>query len=421
MPVDRPDFSPEPWPRLLSDFAPLAGRIKARPEDFEVEEVPLYAASGEGTHTYFFIEKRDLSTYDAMQKLAAGLGVDRREFGYAGLKDAVAVARQWLSIEHVDPQRVRELTWPNLRILQVTRHVNKIKLGHLRGNRFCLRVRDFDAGRFDELQRAFQRLLQKGVPNYFGPQRFGVRGDGWLIGRAIVRGDLPAALDQMLGKPSVRDRGGLLRAREAYDAGDFDLAMRHWPPSFREERRAVAALRRGANKKRAFLTLNPGLRSFFVAAYQSLLFNRVLAARLGQGLDRLLPGDLAWRHANGAVFLVGDAAAEQARADAFEISPSGPLFGYRMSEPEGESGRVEADVLAAEGLSAESFRAPKLRVKGARRPLRFPLEEGRVRLGADEHGPYLELNFVLPRGCYATTVLRELVLDGETEREPDGE
>lgn len=396
-------------PRLLSTLSPAPGVIKGDYEDFLVEEIPLYSASGEGTHTYFQIEKRGLSTLQAAADLAAALNVGRREIGFAGMKDARAVARQWFSVEHVDPQRLRDLEIPRLRVLDVSRHTNKLRLGHLAGNRFEIKVRQSAPQRLAELQDGLRTLARRGVPNYFGPQRFGQRGDTWQVGRAVVRNQLDEALDLVLGRPSERDEGEIRRARELYEAGDFAEAARRWPGLFRDERHALKTLlQTGGRKKRAFLAIDGAVRRFYVSAYQSYLFNQVLAQRLPTGLDVLWEGDLAFVHTFGAVFRVQDAAAEQPRAERFEISPTGPLFGYRMTPAEGRAGEIEAALLAGEQLAPEAFRNEHLRLKGLRRPLRFPVGEAQIDLGADGRGPYLALSFTLPRGCYATALLREL-------------
>lgn len=417
-------------PRLLSAFDPAPGIIKEDYGDFVVEELPLYPFGGTGTHTYFLLEKRGLSTLQAVHDVARALGVRRIDVGYAGLKDARAVTRQWMSIEHVEPERVRAVEVPRIRILEVTRHTNKLRLGHLRGNLFSIKVRRTRVDRLEGLREALAVLAARGVPNYFGPQRFGARGDSWEVGRAIVRGRLDEALDVLLGRPDARDRGEIRAAREHYEAGRFEPARGLWPGLFRAERAALRtlatsgaaaadaeALRR--RKRRAFLSIDKPLRRLYVSAYQSHLFNRAVAMRLPQGLDRLVEGDLAWRHANGAVFSVLDAAVEQPRADALEISPSGPLFGYRMSRPSGLPGRREAELLESEGLTPESFAAAELRVKGARRPLRFPVGSAAIQLGADDRGEYLALSFSLPRGCYATSLLRELFAAPPDEEECD--
>jgi tRNA pseudouridine13 synthase len=248
-----------------------------------------------------------------------------------------------------------------------------------------------------------------GVPNYFGIQRFGVRGDTWRIGRAVVLGRTDEAVDLILGRPADEDVGDILEARRLYDAGDYARAARTWPGIFHEERRALKALvRSGGVRKVAFRGIDRRTRELYVSAYQSYLFNCAVAARLSDGLGRLHRGDLAWRHANGAVFRVEDPVAEQPRADHFEISPTGPLFGRRMTAPEGWPAEVEAGVLATESLDPATLSEGAFRLLGGRRPLRFRPENISASLGADERGSYFELCFALDRGCYATALLREL-------------
>jgi tRNA pseudouridine13 synthase len=399
-------------PRLLAGFTPATSVIKEDYEDFVVEELPLYPPCGTGTHTYFLLEKRGLSTMQAVQDIAQALNVRRRAIGYAGLKDARAVTRQWMSVEHVAPEQVQSLQIARMQVLTTARHTNKLHLGHLAGNRFEIKVRRTEGHRLAELQDALGTLQRLGVPNYFGRQRFGGRGDAWEVGRAIVRGDVEEALDIVLGRPLPQDQGNVRRARQLYEASRYVEAGRAWPGLFRDERRALRALQRtGGKKKRAFLAIDHMLRRFYVSAYQSYLFNRVVAERLPTGLSQLLRGDLAWLHSKGAVFEVQDPRVEQPRADAFEISPTGPLFGYRMTHPSGQPEELESQVLASEAIEPAAFRSEKLRVKGERRPLRFQPADASIRLGADQRGAYLELRFTLQRGCYATSLLREIFAD----------
>jgi tRNA pseudouridine13 synthase len=395
-------------PRLLQSFERLPGRIKVHLEDFQVEEVQLYPFAGEGTHTYFQIEKRGLNTLQAIHDIAAALNVHRRDIGYAGLKDARAVTRQWLSIEHVPPEAVQALQLPRLKVLQTTLHRNKLKLGHLRANRFVIRVRDTQTERLAEAQQALGELARLGVPNYFGPQRFGQRKDNHLLGAALLRGDFDTACDLMLGRPGPNDFGDIRHARELYDQGRYEAARNRWPGVYREQRRALKALAATGKKKRAILSLDRNILRFYVSAYQSALFNEVVARRMATGLNRLQVGDLAWRHANGAVFRVEDVEREQPRADALEISPTGPLFGPRMTEPSGEPAAMEKAVFEAAQLPPGAFHTGAFRAPGGRRAMRFAAAESSLQLGADRHGPYLELAFLLPRGCYATALLREL-------------
>lgn len=403
-------------PRVLNDLQRPPGLLKADYTDFLVEEQPLYPASGTGSHTYFLLEKAGLTTRQAIHDVAAALGVHRGEIGFAGLKDARAVTRQWMSVEHVEPARLKELDLPRIIIREVTRHTNKLRLGHLRGNHFTIRVRQTEPDRLAELQDGLVTLTQRGVPNYFGPQRFGGRGDTWAIGRALLVNDIDAAMDLILGRPGPADHGGVRHARELYDGGHYQQAVRHWPGMFREQRRALQTLARTkGHKRRAFGTIDKRTRQFYVSAYQSYLFNAVAARRMEHGLDQLLNGDLAWLHRNGAVFHVPDAAAEQARATAFEISPTGPLYGPRMTMPTDQPAEMEAEVLAGDGLTMDHFAQAKVRVAGGRRPLRFQPEDANIRLGADGRGAYLEFTFTLMRGCYATALLRELFEESATE------
>ncbi len=396
-------------PRFLADFEPAMGLTKADYTDFVVEEIPLYPADGEGPHTYFLLEKSGLSTTQAVNDIARALNVKRHEIGFAGLKDSRAVTRQWLSVEHTEPQKLADLQLPRLRILETTFHRNKIRLGHLKGNHFVIRIRQTEPARLAELQDALTKLTQHGVPNYFGIQRFGYRGDTWEVGRAIIRHDAFEAVDLILGRPTDADTGTIRQARIFYEAGKYQEATKLWPRMFHAERQALKALIRAqGKKKRALAAIDRSTRNFYVSAYQSHLFNKVVATRLETGLSKLWPGDLAWLHVNGAVFRVEDLPAEQTRADSFEISPTGPLFGYRMSAPEERPAELEDEIRAAEDLAPEAFRTGSLRVKGGRRPLRFQPLHSKMTLGTDDRGPYLELQFTLPRGCYATSLLREL-------------
>ncbi|NLX03508.1 MAG: tRNA pseudouridine(13) synthase TruD [Phycisphaerae bacterium] len=410
------------WPYLTAEVPPLVGRIKVRPEDFVVEEIPQYPCSGEGTHTYFQVEKRGLTTLELVRRLARALGRREVDIGYAGLKDARAVTRQMMSIEHLEPERLAQISLQDVQILRVDRHVNKLKLGHLAGNRFSIKVREIDTSAEQAAREGLETLVRRGVPNYFGHQRFGVRGDSWLMGRAVIQGNPKDLVDQFCGRPDENDREMIRRARELYDRGQYELAAEVWPGYFRDARRACRILAGNPTAfGRAFASIDRNLKRLFVSAYQSYLFNEVLARRI-EAIDRMETGDLAYKHENGAVFMVENADVEQPRAAQFEISPSGPLYGYRMRFPEGEPGRVEAAVLEAEGLSTDEFRQAKgHKIKGSRRPLRVRVSELATACGEDEHGPYLQLDFVLPAGSYATAVLRELMKEHLLRQELGGD
>ncbi len=411
---------PDSLPFLTADIAGVGGVIKTRPEDFFVEELPLYEPGGLGTHTYVLIEKKGLGTREALDRIARALNVSRREIGLAGLKDAQAVARQWISIEHIEPQRVEQVSIPDVRVLQTARHTNKLKPGHLRGNRFVIRLRKL-ALPLPQAAQVAQEVLailsRRGVPNYFGPQRFGNHKDNHLLGKAVVKNDAATFADLFLGHPTQDiDSPTVFEARRLYDEGRYEEAARAWPGSFFDQRRALRALAGGkGNKKKVFYTVDKHLKSLFISAYQSDLFNRVLAARMPH-IDKLLRGDMAYKHANGACFQVEQPEVEQPRCDSFEISPTGPLLGGRITRLTGPAGEIENPILDGENLGDLDMRQMKhFGARGGRRPLRFHPRNTAVATGEDDLGPYLELAFELDSGCYATTLLAELTKDRTTE------
>lgn len=339
-------------PYLSASLPGCGGRLRSTPEDFRVEELPAYAPAGEGEHLYLLVEKRGLSTTEVAAHLHRALHLPPRAVGYAGRKDARAVATQWFSLHTpADPDPAR-LARDGVRILQASRHRNKLRLGHLAGNRFTVWLRDLPP--VADPAPVLQRLAREGVPNYFGPQRLGERGRNALQGRALLHGSLP--------RP-----GG------------------------------------------------PERRRFLLNAYQAALFNEVVAARLEarDGLGRMLAGDLALLHRNGATFPVApeDVPVVQARADTWELSPSAPLFGYRVPLAEGEPGRWEAALLRREGIQLPAFRLDtgKASPKGERRAVRVLPAHLEWEMLAEGEARTLRLDFTLPPGSFATALLREVM------------
>jgi tRNA pseudouridine13 synthase len=400
------------WPYLTPDIPAIAASIRRHLEDFQVDELSAYEPCGTGGHVYARIEKAGLTTRQAILDIARALDVPPPSIGAAGQKDARGITRQILSVEGVEPARILALDLPHIRILDVARHRAKLRPGALRGNRFKIRLREVSAARVGEVQRVLDVLTRRGVPNYFGPQRFGMRGDTWEVGRALLVGDFAAAVGLIAGRPTSDDPAPVRRARELTAVGRYAEAANTWPRGFADCARLCRSLERtGGHPQRAIFRLDRWVLGFYVSAYQSWLFNRVLAKRLA-GLDRILPGDIAFSHKTGLCSLVANAAAEQARAARFEISPTGPIAGLAMSVPQGEAGTIEQRVLAEAGCTVDDLpRSGPLRCVGGRRPFRVPLEPVDIDSGTDQAGAYLELRFTLPPGSYATAVLREIGKD----------
>jgi tRNA pseudouridine13 synthase len=397
-------------PYLTTDFPGIGGSIKQRPEDFFVQELPLYEASGEGEHVYCEVQKIGLTTFDLMARLADALNVPQRNIGYAGMKDARAITRQLFSIHGTTEEAVMGLQIPNVQVQWASRHLNKLRLGHLSGNRFAIKIRDVSPTDVVKIRPVMAELEKRGMPNYFGEQRFGHRGNNHELGAALIRGDNMALLKLLLGSPDPNiDDSATLQARQLFEEHKNEEAMGCWPRRCGLERRILARLMKTHKPNAAVRAIDDKLQRLWISALQSQLFNQVLAQRITQ-LDQLLDGDLAYKHENGACFRVESAVTEQPRCDAFEISPTGPLLGYRMTLPEGKPLETESAVFAAAGLEMSNFKvAGRHRIKGARRPLRVKPVDAELSAGVDEHGPYITVAFTLPAGSFATVLLGELM------------
>lgn len=417
---------------LTADLPGVGGVIRARPDDFLVEEQPLYEPSGEGEHLFVYVEKRGMTTTEALRRLAKAFRVRRGEISYAGLKDKGAITRQHFSVRMTDSRAdeahaLKDLDHhPRLKILWIERHRNKLRRGHLAGNRFVIRIRDVQPTDVIRAKPILDRLVAKGVPNYIGEQRFGYRQNNHQLGLLLLQEQYQEMVDEMLGRPRDVDQGPIRDARAAYDRGDYETALELWPRALRADRQALDALRQGRSPEQAVRAMEFLQRDFYVTALQSAIFNDVLNQRVTNGaFDRLLPGDLAWKHENRSVFAVDEetAAKENApdgRVPALAISPSGPMWGQDMTRAAGDIDAIEVKALNDAGLTLEELaRGGKLAPKGERRPMRVPLKDTEYSGGVDEHGPYIRVAFELPRGAFATTVLREIMKNDAATEEHD--
>ncbi len=348
-----PEFERDEPLRGAPDLAPRglpSAIFKATPDDFVVEELAAYEPSGAGEHLYVTFRKRGLTTPDAVRAIARALDVDEGGTGYAGMKDKVAVTTQTASfpfpIARGDgASAARALSLGGIEILSAARHGNKLKPGHLRGNRFRIALRGLSESDARDTAKRLEEVGARGVPNAFGPQRFGRDGDNPERALAWLQG---------------KSRG---------------------PRDKRDQRMLYSSL-------------------------QSVMFNEVLAARVSDGSwCRILLGDLAKKR-EGALFLVGEAdlADAQNRAETGAISPTGPLFGASMRWPEGDVRAREERVLAAWGLDEGRLIAARHLGEGTRRALRLEVDE----LSTLQKPDGVEVSFVLPKGGYATTVLAQV-------------
>ena len=337
-------FSWADLPAASAHLPGTGGVLRARIDDFVVEEIPSYLPSGAGAHAYAFIEKRGLTTRDVVSALAEA-GVPRGAVGFAGQKDKYAVARQWVSVPAEHRTALESLDdVEGLVVLETSLHRNKLGMGHLRGNRFSLRVRESSDDWRPVAEAVLSHLSQVGVPNYFGPQRFGSFNTNIVDGLRLIKGE-----------------------------------------KMRIDRR---------------------MQRFYLSALQSHLFNWLLKMRMERGLyDAVLTGDRAQRHDSGGMFVVDDAVVESERARRLEISAALPLFGKKARVSGGDAGLLEERLLSDFGLEYGQFR----RIPGARRISRIRLDDASLRAADDGY----IVEFTLPKGAYATSVMREFMKGGE--------
>jgi tRNA pseudouridine13 synthase len=333
-------------PYLTAALPGIGGVLRASCEDFFVDEEPAYLPAGTGDHVFVRIEKRALTTPQAVERIARALSVNARDIGVAGMKDRHAVTRQWVSLPPpVTPEAAQALALDDVTILEATRHGHKLRTGHVRANRFVLRVREHG----DDAEAKARAILDAlaaapGAPNWYGEQRFGRDGDNAERGLALVRGERPP-----------RDRK---------------------------------------------------LARLLVSALQSKLFNQWLVARMADGLyARVVAGDLLHKK-GGGLFVCEDPSVDEPRLRAGELVVTGPMFGHSMRAPTGEAAEREQRILAAAGLNVEAFASVRAIAEGTRRDA--SIEVGAPLVRAVEPG-VIEISFSLPGGAYATAVMREVM------------
>jgi len=417
--------SPLPRLRLLPKPA-VAGRIKDRPEDFIVEEIPLYEPTGSGEHLMLRVQKIGLSHGEMIRRLARHFRVHESEIGFAGMKDKQAVTTQCVSIHTPENFGADDVIDERITVAWSARHRSKLRRGHLAGNRFAIRIRNVDPIKAPAIAARLRELGRRGAPNYFGSQRFGYRGNNYLLGLWMLRGDWQALLDEMLGSRGSPFPAHQAEQRDLYDRAMYSEALQRWPRSDRAEHAALRELARGRDAQRACVSMGRRALSFFGAAAQSAMFNRLLDERLAAGsIEALQQGDLAWLHRSRAVFLVDDKEFRNPelakRVAALELSPSGPMWGPGMTLAAGAVLERERDILQCFGLSEANLKSSPCELEGARRPMRCRIENPLVDGGFDEHGPYVRVAFDLERGSFATMVLCEIVNDQSGAIHAEGE
>jgi tRNA pseudouridine13 synthase len=410
----------------LSGRAGVPGRLKATPEEFRVQEVSSYPRPDPaGPFTVLRLESRGWEQHELAAAVAQRLGLPSRSIAWSGTKDRRAVSERLFSYR--GPPPTGELGLAGVTLVDAYPARDGLVLGRHYANAFEIHVGELpDPPVAVAVYREVEAELRRagGVPNFFGAQRFGeVRPVTHEVGRWIVRGDLARAVDAyLIDRPTTGTEGVGDAARAEFAVHrDPRRALTEFPHEYRFERAILERLARGDPPERALRALPYELRRLFVHAYQSYLFNRFLTSRheAGRPLDRPEPGDTIVRLGRDGTLRGQDVAAvaEENLPECGELVRrgralvAGPLVGVSTRLAAGDSGRSMSEILAEEGVNEASFgvpSAPELASEGTWRPLLVPMPP--LGLVPDASGVWFR--FALPKGSYATVLLREFLKDG---------
>jgi tRNA pseudouridine13 synthase len=343
------------------DTGGLGGVLKTCPEDFVVEEIPVYEPIGEGPHLFLWVEKRNVAAHQLVRDIARHFDVRRGEVGMAGNKDKVALTRQWISvpIEGAGASRIERADGDindRVRILRAVRHTNKLKTGHLRGNRFEVTLRGVTCSEAEakvRIERTVAMLKRAGVANHFGSQRFGHDSQTLNLGLALLRGEIE------VHKRLSKDRR---------------------------------------------------LRRLALSAAQSAVFNEMLRRRTeNETTTKVLLGDVLVARPNGKPFLVDGSVMDeqQCEVDTNRFAITGVLPGSRVLRGEHTAREAEDVALSSLKLDWELFAGFGRQARGARRPFTIPVDDLVVTLGKSDDELCARVCFSLPSGSFATIVLAE--------------
>ena len=384
----------------------IHGLLKSSPEDFVVEEIPLYEPCGEGEHLYLQVKKENLSHDFLIAKVAKHFGMKKRDIGCAGRKDLKATTTQWLSLYLPGTKIEVPPSIDGIEVSTSDYHTNKLRLGHLQGNRFTIRLREFDLANAPLLEERLLNMAENGMPNAFGGQRFGNNSDNHKHGAYIVTKQWDALIHSLVH--------GTARHNVFALQGDYQRALENWPFGQPMQHNVLRALAKGKTSEQACKTISRAMQKLYVNAFQSYVFNTVLQRRIDNGTwNALVLGDLVWKHTGGGrTFEIQMDELHSTeildRVKDIDISPTGPLWGSKMRLPSREVLELEEDALHTLGVQKHHLDQSHTFAKGARRPLRVPVQNTNVCFEKDS----AVLEFDLPAGSYATVAVHVL-LTGE--------
>lgn len=337
--------------------------FKQTKDDFVVTEIPLYEFSGEGEHIIIKFRKKELTTWDAVQIFSEQLGCKARDIGYAGLKDKNAMTIQHISLPKSVEENIEKFSHEKIKILETTKHNNKIRVGHLKGNRFFIRLKLVKHVEAKKIEEVLVHLSKHGMPNYFGFQRFGIEGDNYKKGEAIINGEL-------------REKNRKLKQMyiNAYQSYLFN--------SWLSNRIEISKLIDTFEPKEIYEKLNLPLEVVTQMKKQPHPF-------------KIIPQDLMSHYPYGRIFLAEDLESESEKFFQRDRVPTGLLCGKRVKKSEGLAYEYEKEF---DKLIKED---------GARRFAWIFPEDIESNYKDDKN--WMELQFTLPKGSYATEFIAEII------------
>jgi len=336
-------------PYITKQIPGIGGEIKSSPEDFQVNEIPLYTASNEGQHLFITLKRKGLNTKDVVIKLQNLFDISEKDIGYAGLKDKNALTTQVFSLSlganySIEDAKEKLKSEPDLIIENIERHINKIKTGHLLGNRFKIKVKGVSEDAFETATKVKDIIINTGIPNYYGPQRFGTKQDNWKKGIEILKGE-------------------------------------------RKEKKQW-------------------LKKLYLSSMQSFFFNDWLKQRIeGQNFDKLISDDILLSTGGSRTFPYSSDTEKDHEAEfqSGQLSYTGPMFGHKLRWPNDTMKNEELKIIEKHELCFDDLKNKFL--MGTRRAAVLHLEDLNITKELDS----LWFEFTLPAGSYATVVLREFM------------
>lgn len=374
-----------------TEFDGTGGMIKQQNKDFIVREIPpsgkpIFDGSeiGEdlgGLFIHCVMWKSGFDTFSAIKRLSSLLRIAEKDFGFAGLKDAVAETYQRISIWNIDIDCINNVNFPNIRLFHPIRQKFAVKTGDLLGNYFKIKIRgirkNWNESDLEFLNKNFE---VKGVLNFYGPQRFGsTRPILHVVGKLLLQNRYSEVIDQYLGAISPLENEKIVQLRKEYhDTNSYGILMKKFPKSYRIERLLLTGLETRRNSKNIVFSLPKQFLRLAISAYQSYLFNKVLSFVNDSGFP--------------------------------STSLKIPLPGYK-SESKQTTDEVWEKILSyleVDDLDCQSFYHEQaiLRSKGTlREAISFPTHFQCSQLGDKD----IKVVFCLSKGSYGTTVIREII------------